>query len=63
MLANDPQKMQQQLDLFESLERELKSIIEVFSKERSAKKREIQNLKMKLGDKEEQMDRELDKWR
>ena len=53
MLANDPQKMQQQLDLFESLERELKSIIEVFSKERSAKKREIQNLKMKLGDKEE----------
>lgn len=63
MLANDPQRMQQQLDLFESLERELKSIIEVFSKERSAKKREIQNLKMKLGDKEEQMDRELDKWR
>jgi hypothetical protein len=42
-----------QVELFENLERELRSIVDVFNHERAAKKKEIESLKMQIRDYEE----------
>ncbi|CDW79946.1 UNKNOWN [Stylonychia lemnae] len=60
--GHQPQKFNtRQIDLFENLEKELKSIITEFNKERSNKKKEIDHLKKQIKDFEIQInqDREL----
>lgn len=53
-----PNRHQHQLDLFENLEKELKSIIDVFNNERYQKRIEVEGVKHQLKDCESQLRKE-----
>lgn len=49
-----------QIDLFENLEKELKSIVEVFNRERLAKRKELEQLRQSLKERDDQLKKEKD---